>query len=298
MMKQFKTPLIFIVLLIVNVSSAFCLEKLSTSEMRKSTAQAGISLAVSDTVMYNSEDSIRLTNLLEPDSYVEFSGMESMTVINCGVSDVDGDDFIGHITIDAFTETDETSPVYGQPFLAIKAEDLEVDSSTTIDAINLCGTDIGSLKVDNNTLQSFHVYLGAHDGCGIDAEFGFRSRTGSVDFQYNDTPTAPDTGKLTVTGQTFANSFAGTESDPSTWEAAGEFQIGDVENGNPVVIDISSGNDDNPNPHISLQIGAIAGSMRIENINFGGNDMGSVIVDGIDIQQFDIEFPGRGLGRP
>lgn len=294
MIKRFNIILLLLLFLIaLLVSPAFSLEKLSGTEMKNVVAQSGIDVALSRVVVYNSTEEIRYTNPDETngyDSYLEFGGYESLITASCGASDANGDDSYGYITMDVVTLNDS---VY---FSGI-ADDLDLNRNTTIEEVNYCGTDIGSLNIVDDNITSFHVYIGAH-GSGIDAEIGFASRTDLFEFQYNDAPTSPDTGKLAITGKTFANSFTGTDSDPSTWVPDGEFTIGDIQNGKPVVMDVVAGNADNDNIHLALQVGAIEGSFRVENVNFGGNDAGQIIMDGINIQKFDIEFPGRGLGRP
>jgi hypothetical protein len=56
---------------------------------------------------------------------------------------------------------------------------------------------------------------------------------------------------------------------------------------------------DNPR-HNTAYIGLnlpMSGSVRVENITFGGNDMGLLAIDGMNVQKLYIEIPGRGLGK-
>jgi len=40
------------------------------------------------------------------------------------------------------------------------------------------------------------------------------------------------------------------------------------------------------------------GSVRVENVSFGGHDMGPFALDDIMVEKLYIEIPGRGLGTP
>jgi hypothetical protein len=45
----------------------------------------------------------------------------------------------------------------------------------------------------------------------------------------------------------------------------------------------------------------MSGSIRIENISFGGTsqtDLGMLAIDGLNVEKLYIEIPGRGLGTP
>lgn len=306
MIKQINLIILLqIVLIAFTFSPVLSLEKLSRSEMKNVVAQSGIDIALSQVIVFNAAESLRFINpdenrtdgngVLEPTSYysyLEFGNTRSLIVTNSGTSDVDGDGDYGFITIDVET-------INENPYFALIADDMVMNNNTTIGQINYCGNNIGSMNIVDSEMTKFHLYMGAHDS-GIDAEIGFSTRTELFEFKYNDAPTSPDTGTLAVTGAAMAGSFTGSEDDPSTWESVGEFVIGDIKNDKPIAIDIMPGgaSDPNPGPHISLQIGSVQGSCRVENINFGGNDLGQVIIDGINLSRLDVELPGRGLGRP
>ena len=264
---------------------ASCLEKLSDIEMKSLRAQAGISVALNDNTIYNSAEYIRLTNAQDLSSYIELQDLESTMNIDCGKDDIDNDGVVGQILIDVL------SLANGQAFIQISADDLSLDWDVSIGNINVCGAggDLGSLAIENITIPKFHVYAGTH-GYGLDAEVGFQSRIDSLTFQYNDNPTAPETGSLIFTGSSFAGSFDGTIDDPSSWVARNEFVMGDIYNDNPVTFDVNA-------DHVQIK-STMTGSFRIENVDFNNTDMGMVIMDDINVHRLDIEIPGRGLGNP
>ncbi len=281
MIKQLNIILLLpLLLILLHNSPAYSLKKLSGSEMKGTVAQSGITFGVTNTGIHNSSDTIRFENPHEIDSYLEFGDVESFTLATSNIS----------------VDLEE---IGGRSYVSISTSDMDLTSSMTIGEVNYCGTDIGSMRIEDSTVSSFNLAIGAHDtGAGFDIGLEFASRTELIEFQYNDAPLDPsNTGTLAISGLTFAESFTGDV-------ASGEFLIGSLGNNKkyaPIQFDLvngSSSNGANPNNHVSLKIGAIEGSVRIDNINFGGNDMGHVRMDGINITRLDIEFPGRGLGRP
>jgi len=285
------------------------LEALSAVQMKGTTAQAGISIAMDDVAFYHHVDAFRLTDPDDPTGYMEFQDIESLSILDVGTSDVDGDNTIGCITLDLFTVSDATSPINEKPLLYLVGSDIDYNKDLTIGAIHVCGTDIGSAAVDNYAMPSFHLYLGAHD-CGVDLEFGARITMDQLSYGTN----ADDT--LSLSGITLAGSFTENPADnpsaPSTWQAGGEFVLGDIDSGNPLTIDVATDTtaswandpDGNPIPNPRLGSGFIAinmpmeGSVRIENMAFGANDFGALALDNIKAHKLYIEIPGRGLGAP
>lgn len=289
--------------------TALGLHALSDEQMKRATAQAGISIAMDDVVIYHHTDAFRLTDPGNPSGTMEFQNIESLTTIDVGTSDVNGDNSMGCITLDMFTVSDANSPINGTPLIYLAGEDIDYHKDLTVESILVCGNDIGSAAVDNLSMPSFHLYLGAHD-CGVDMEIG---ATITMDrFSYG---TGPG-DELALSGITLAGSFTDnptdTPGDPSTWQADGEFVLGDITSGNPFTIDVATdttaswaddaNGDPIPNPRLGSGFIAInmpmEGSLRIESMAFGGNDFGALALDNIKAHKLTIEIPGRGLGVP
>lgn len=290
-------------------SPAHALESLSTLQMKEATAQAGISIALENITIESYDSAYKFTNPDAPLQFLSFEqGHSILTLSNCR-SDVDGDGIIGYMTIDLFTVNDPVSLALGQSFVYVQSNDMELDYDLTIDTVNFCGNDIGSLALNSFAMPTFHLYFGAHE-TGIDAEFGAQF---SIDqFSYG----TDTTDTLTLSGITFADSFIGApSSDPDTWEATGEFTFGDIHSGKPITMDIAADSTDvwqftdkggadytvsNPRSgsgFIAINL-PMQGSIRIDNMNFGGNDLGSFALDNIQAHKLYIEIPGRGLGVP
>ncbi len=322
-----KTILIYIVTLLALPFCAFGLEPLSERQMKGTTAQAGISIAMEDVTYYQSVDAFQLANPYDPDTYIEFQNIESFTTLDVGMSDTDGDGLIGFLTLDMGTVNDAASPIDGKALLYLTGSDIDLRKNTTIGNINYCGTDIGSAAIDTFSMPSFHLILGAHDS-GVDMEFGARVTIDQL--TYRDTThviSQPDT--LAFTGITFAGTFTddaartdGIEDDPTnttTWQAAGEFTLGDMEGGNPMTLDVAADDTetwvfkdkdgavtytaDNPrfgSGFIALNV-PMEGSIRVEHMKVKNmaqqeTDLGAFALDNIKAHKLYIEIPGRGLG--
>lgn len=306
-----KRILIYLFTLLALPLCAFGLEPLSERQMKGTTAQAGIDIAMGDVALYQSVDAFRLcdtTEPFDPDAYIEFQNIESFTTLEVGVSDVNNDGNIGFLTLDMGTDTD------GKPWLYLTGSDLDLRKNVSIGNISFRGNSIGSAAIDTFSMPSFHFTLGAH-GSGVDMEFGAQVTIDQL--TYRDTThvtNEPDT--LAFTGITFAGSFtkenpADDLTDTTTWQATGEFTLGDIASGNPMTLDVAAddneyltilGTDGQPIPNPRYGTGFIAlnvpmeGSVRVEHMKVEGADIGAFALDNIKAHKLYIEIPGRGLG--
>jgi len=197
--------LTFFLTLIVLPCYAFGLEPLSVTQMKDATAQAGITVAMSDVALYHHVDAFRLTDPTDtanPQGYIEFQEIESVTTIDVGTSDVDDDGFIGFLTLDLFTVNNADSPINGKPLLNMQCSDMDYRKNITIGNIQFCERDLGSASINTLSMQSFQLLLGSHD-CGVDLEFGTRVTVDEFSFRYG----TGDVDALTLSGITFAGSF-------------------------------------------------------------------------------------------
>ncbi|BCS95560.1 hypothetical protein DSLASN_11920 [Desulfoluna limicola] len=288
---------------------AHALQSLSTGQMKEATAQAGISIALKNVKIESYDTGYTISNPDDPLQYLSFQNGHSTLELTNSSSDLNGDGLIGCITIDLFTVNAPVNPAFGQPFFYLKSNDMELDYDLTIDTVTFCGNDIGSITLNSFAMPSFHLYLGAHDS-GIDAELG--AQISIEQFNYG----THGTDNLVLSGITFAEAFTGFPSDdPTTWQPTGKFTIGDIASGNPMTMDIAADNTDvwqftdkggadytvtNPRSgsgFIAINM-PVQGSIRIDNMNFGGNDLGSFALDNIQAHKLYMEIPGRGLGVP
>ena len=77
------------------------------------------------------------------------------------------------------------------------------------------------------------------------------------------------------------------EADPHTWTYSGPFKIGDIAGANPAQIDI--GTDASGVTSVRYEL-PMAGSIRVEDVNFGGSDFGPLALDGLTVHHLAIQF--------
>jgi len=154
-----------------------------------------------------------------------------------------------------------------------------------------CNQSLGSLNLDAVSIGPTIQRYGAHaDGTsGIDFDYATRAYTQAFRFTYN---TVPET--LTFSGIHLVGSATGSSdnpADPATWSFTGAgnfFRIGDIDNGNPAKIDVSM---DTATGETSLVLNVpMEGSLRVENVAFGGNNFGPIAIDGIKVHRLTLSI--------
>lgn len=280
----------------------FCLEALTSHQLKQTIAQAGIDIAMEDVVIEIQSDGLTLSNPDDNSQYLTFGDVHYLSSLDTGMSDVNLDGDINHLSMDVVN-------VSGQVMLFAESPDMALATDMVVASIDFSGTVIGSLNVENMVVSAFHAYLGPHAGKnGVDMELGCRLDVAAWSFGYN------TTDALALTGIHAAESFSGTLEDPATWAAAGEFQVGDLAGNNPATMDITADtvagwtmtdgagttySVSNPrynSGYVVLNV-PMKGSLRVENMDFGEKDLGLLAIDGMDVQKLVIEIPGRGLGK-
>lgn len=282
-------------MMILSYSTSFSLESLTPSQMKNTVARAGVDIAISNAVTETYTDKFAIYN---PDQdkllyHLNFNDFHSSTTVNTGSGDTNGDGFINHLSMDVGVYNNEVM------FFA-ESPDLSISTDFTVGSIVFCNQNMGSLRVDDMDLLSFHLYGGPHEDNGIDFELGSQLKVDLFKYQYDsNTPT----GFLALEGITFARTISGTD-------ANGEFLIGNLAGSNPATIDIVSddtaewilgsnppvANPRNGTGYISMNL-PMQGAIHIDKVSLGGNDFGGIAIDGIKVEKLYIEIPGRGLGK-
>lgn len=162
-----------------------------------------------------------------------------------------------------------------------------------------CGQDIGSLSFGGVTQGPSQFLIAAHnDGTrGIDYEFFTKLGIDSVGYAYNNAPSS-----FAMSGIHAVGTAAGAPEDPSSWSFSGEFMIGDLD-GEEIDVDNDPGNAAAPNPatidvgtdtttgNTSMVLGApMKGTIRIEDVSFGGASFGPCAIDGITVHHLNLTF--------
>jgi len=155
-----------------------------------------------------------------------------------------------------------------------------------------CNQSLGGINLDAFTMGPSLYRLGAHaDGTGGGYDFDITTRAYAQAFRYTYN-TVPET--LTLSGIHLVNSATGATdnpADPTTWEFTGTgnfFRIGNIDNSDPAKFDVVS---DSTTGVTSLVLSLpIEGSLRVENVVFGGNSFGPIAIDGIKAHRLTIEI--------
>jgi hypothetical protein len=255
--------------------------------MKCTYGQAGVDIAISDVIIESADEGISFINTEDENQYISFQDLRSMLTVNSGTTDMNNDQFVNHLTIDI-------GSYYNESMFVLDAPDLDINLDFSCSSIHVSGTGgtdtaIGSFNVDNLSVTSLKFCIGAHPDSGIDFEYSQQLGITSLSYNYNASKS------LTLSGITFADTFSGDAEDPSSWIPTGSFTLGNVAAGNPASFDI--GTDDKERTYVAFNL-PMSGSVRISNIALGGTDFGPIAIDGIKVEKFLIEIPGRGFGRP
>ncbi len=172
-----------------------------------------------------------------------------------------------------------------------------------------CDQSLGSLHLDALSMGPSLQRYGAHaDGTsGIDFDYRTRAFAQALRYTYN---TLPET--LTLTGIHLAGAANGAGDDPAnpaTWAFTGAdnvFRIGSTNTGTSTWATTPGGDIDAGNNPAKIDVGTdtatgvtslvlslpMQGSLRVENVTFGGNNFGPIAIDGIRVHRLSIELRG------
>jgi hypothetical protein len=142
-----------------------------------------------------------------------------------------------------------------------------------------CGQDLGSLYVDGITRKDEILNIGAHGG--IDFDYAGRVDIDEFRYTYN---TAPQS--LAAHGIHLAASVTGAPENPAAWAFTGAFKVGDILN-NPATIDVGTDAYDKTSMFLNLPM---QGCLRVENVDFGGQDFGPCAIDGIKVHRLQVQI--------
>lgn len=165
------------------------------------------------------------------------------------------------------------------------------------DHLIFCGQDIGSLAFNGVSEGPMSLLFAAHNDAskGIDFEVLTQLSIDSIGYAYNNTPTS-----FVMSGVHAAGTATGAPEDPSTWSFSGKFMIGDLD-GNEIDVDDDSSNAAVPNPatvdvgtdtatgNTSMVLGVpMKGTVRVEDVSFGGTSFGPCAIDGITVHHLNL----------
>ena len=271
------------------------MEALSDNDMEAVTAQSGVSIALVNVQFDWAAGYVTLYDTDSDRSVDPDAGsisLEGMTLIN-GVAET-----LEAMTFDVYTLDDDTNPLDGQTFTIWQSPNLFQYLNLTIDNLVFCGQSVGLVEIDNFTTPQQYWTTGAHNS-GMDFQYDLEMHLDRFGYTYNTSGT-DDTFELI--GIHLVGAFDDMSdfdilddttwnipTDPSEWTYTGVFSIGDIDGGNPATLDI--GTDASGQTVMQLEM-PMSGSMRVENLNFGGNDFGPMAIDGLRVHRLTVTIPG------
>jgi hypothetical protein len=257
-------------------------DNLSDAELAGVTAQAGISINVEtksrvDIHEYNISDT--------PDLGVDRHWIKFKHIT---VDDGAGGYFTTATSIDDPITLDIGTNDAGRTLVSVYDPSHVLPRWYGIEDVEFVDLSIGSLNIDALSMGPSLYRSGAHadgTGGGYDFDYSTRITAQALRFTYNNVPEA-----LTLSGIHLAGSASGAENDPATWSFTGNFKIGDIDAGTPAKVDVVTNTDDAPGVTSVVLSMPVQGSLRVENVNFGGNDFGPIALDGINVHRMSLSF--------
>jgi hypothetical protein len=162
-------------------------------------------------------------------------------------------------------------------------------------------TFLGNLHLDGLSQGPSLAHVGAHaDGTGGGLDFDYKTSLSAqaLRYTYNSAlETLALSGiHLAGAGSAITYNMNGfpldpskwTLNDPTAWTYTGNFKIGDIGAGHPAKVDVVT---DTTSGITSIyQSLPMQGTLRVANVNFGGNDFGPIAIDGINVQRLTVKM--------
>ena len=145
-------------------------------------------------------------------------------------------------------------------------------------------TFLGNLNMDGLSQGPSLSHIGVHadgTGGGFDFDYTTRISADALKYTYN---TALE--NLTLSGIHLAGAATGDQTDYTTWGFTGDFKIGDIAAGTPAKVDVVT---DAGSTSLYLNL-PMQGTLRVENVAFGGNNFGPIAIDGIDVHRLTVKM--------
>ena len=143
---------------------------------------------------------------------------------------------------------------------------------------------LGSIKLAALRQGPSLLNYWAHAGQGISFEYRTAISADALTYTYNTTPTT-----LSLTGINIAGSATGAPETPSSWAFSGDFKIGSIgDAGNtPATIDVATDGSNKTSLFLSLPM---SGTLRVADVNIGGQGFGPIAIDGIQVHSLNVKI--------
>ncbi len=161
---------------------------------------------------------------------------------------------------------------------------------------------LGSLNLDAVSQGPSLYQFWAHASQGISFDYSTTISASALNYTYSTaTPAANSTlsfSGINIAGSAtgdprYPNGYTDNSTDPPTiypiWGFSGTFKIGmigDASNA-PATIDVAT--DSGNNTYLSLSL-PMAGTVRVADVNFGGQDFGPIAIDNIQVHRLNVKI--------
>lgn len=250
------------------------------AELSTVSAQAGITI-ISDIQCSVSYGTINFSDSgtgIDQD-WIEFQGVS--------VHDGAGGPFTIQSPVETPSIIDIATNTDGWTYVSLLDSSHSQPRSYSIDNIVFCEQAIGSLDINYIVQQPSTLRLGAHaDGTtGVDWDYATQIDIDQIQYTYNDSGEA-----FSFDGIHLAGSASGDPADPGAWSFDGHFTIGDLDGDNPATFDIGT---NATGDTVMVMTLPMQGTLRIENIDFGGQALGPAAIDGLQVHRLTVALDPR-----
>ena len=187
--------------------------------------------------------------------------------------------------VELYFMTDGVSP--GFRYLVYEIPDMSSNLNLPhINAANIsfCGTDLGSLAVENIAMAGSRERLDLQPKVGgLNHDLNIAMSIGEIRYTYDSAGGALSLGNIHL-----SESAAGVPENPALWNFSGPFRVGNIDNLTPAAF---GANYDIPVPAAQFDL-PMSGCIRIENVSMGANNFGPAAIDGIKMHSFYVRIPG------
>jgi len=284
------------------------MKEVTEGDLAQVCAQAGISANWGNSQLEITAESIRVSDTdHDPHNWLELnefsiSGPDGYFTLDENVSDPILYQF-NTFDVGTMTTIDNKSRIFANFTDATNTN----PRTYTIGHLVFCNQDLGSIQFDmrNNDPTILKVATHGEGASGFEFEY-------LANWQFDNFSYAYAEGRsLSVSGIHIAEKASGASdnpADPSTWEFDGRFRVGDLYGGtidadddpgnaaisNPATCDVGTDMSTSPsNTFMYLNL-PMKGSIRVENITFGGTGFGPVAIDGITVHRLGVKIgPGN-----
>ncbi|MGD0821835.1 MAG: DUF6160 family protein [Desulfomonilia bacterium] len=288
-----KNILLFLAILMLPVTAG-AMTPISDHELSNVTGQAGVSISM-DVMMNSTFGSFKFSDTdNDPVNWIEFNNI----TITSRWETLQGSP---PITLDIATgnNIDNTERTWVNLVLSQYSQPETWDIGNFV----FVNQDIGNLQLENMMMAEPAVLrFSAHPGVGTSGlEFEYLSSWMAQDISYNYNTSG---GNLQLSGIHFAASASSPTDDPSnpsTWQFTGSFRVGDLMGGNipvdstnasvpnPATFDVGTTSDGYTSVYLNLPL---KGTIRVADVQFGGQDLGPIAIDGIVAHHLFVKIGG------